>query len=693
MSSKQSSPNRRPHYAILERDRKQRRTDRNIRLMRDTAPLARTGKSKSKKTQSLSLAESLTRATVEEMLATRRTAQNNNNYHVPRPTSKIIKFRVQDDEKNPYWDERQEQRQQRQRRNDEYNDYRSSSNQDTSTTQSKSKISAKRCEVRVLPQKTSSLGCLLLRVDGIATAADLLTLIKRASTLSQPGVLGLLIDCRLDHIPSTIAYDDTEGLLFNRSSHSASNARTPSKPTSHHTIHTSAVGISICSSMEDVRKLYHGYRKHRQGDPKVRIIVCGQVLTFHAVEVMQYGEAKARGVTIPFTLPVGLEASSFSSFSSSSSSNTHGNHTHNSTNNPGTGTATLGTAFYRSSKDHNQTDDDDDGNNENSNIHIAWGENNDGQLQHGKTGTHLKMKDVLSDERDYEHLSPIERALRILGDDVVFVKQEFDSRSMNGSTITQEQARRAISSLMNGVVPNVASIIDDYLKEEYNGIEDVTFSELLIIYSNKFYFLTLQRRHETMRQDVQDLKSQTKTIVSVKQEDVEEEYNEEYDDDEEWETVIASEIDRERLETARSRSGGQVSEVEILMRNSLQEEEKSFAQRVNAAFRRFDVYGVDLDAIGKGENAYDVDDDEFGTDTEQGFIMIDDAPDALIAVGLPIEREEAESLVADLSSGASSDFRGFTLTEFRMVCARVLSVFEDDDGIDGGASTSRSSKK
>ena len=53
-------------------------------------------------------------------------------------------------------------------------------------------------------------------------------------------LLGLLIDCRLDHIPSTIAYDDTEGLLFDRSSHSASNARTPSKPTSHHTIHTSA---------------------------------------------------------------------------------------------------------------------------------------------------------------------------------------------------------------------------------------------------------------------------------------------------------------------------------------------------------------------------------------------------------------------------------------------------------------------
>ena len=57
MSSKQSSPNRRPHYAILERDRKQRRTDRNIRLMRDTAPLARTGKSKSKKTQSLHFIE------------------------------------------------------------------------------------------------------------------------------------------------------------------------------------------------------------------------------------------------------------------------------------------------------------------------------------------------------------------------------------------------------------------------------------------------------------------------------------------------------------------------------------------------------------------------------------------------------------------------------------------------------------
>jgi Ca2+-binding EF-hand superfamily protein len=86
---------------------------------------------------------------------------------------------------------------------------------------------------------------------------------------------------------------------------------------------------------------------------------------------------------------------------------------------------------------------------------------------------------------------------------------------------------------------------------------------------------------------------------------------------------------------------------------------------VNAAFRRFDVYGHDIN---------EKDDVE-----ESGFIMLDDAPDALIAVGLPIERAEAEDLINDLSSGASSDFRGFNLTEFRMVCGRVLNVFEEDN--------------
>ena len=191
-----------------------------------------------------------------------------------------------------------------------------------------------------------------------------------------------------------------------------------------------------------------------------------------------------------------------------------------------------------------------------------------------------------------------------------------------------------------------------------------------------------------------------RTVVSVKttrkeRNSEEEEEHSEYEDDDEWETIIKGEEERERLETARSRRGGNSSgggggtttEVDALMRMSIEDEDLSFAKKVNHAFRRFDVYGIDLDTMGK--NDYDEEDND-----DQGFIMVEDAPDALVAVGLPIEREEAENLIEDLSSGASSDFRGFTLTEFRLVCGRVLSVFQDvEEEEDEKEYTSRSNKK
>ena len=273
---------------------------------------------------------------------------------------------------------------------------------------------------------------------------------------------------------------------------------------------------------------------------------------------------------------------------------------------------------------------------------------------------------------------------------------------------------------MKGVVPNATNMINNYRSEFQKG-DDMSFSELIILYSEKFYFTTLKRRHEMIKHNVNDLKNltrernggnggkggygeggknQMRTVVSVKttrkeRNSEEEEEHSEYEDDDEWETIIKGEEERERLETARSRRGGNSSgggggtttEVDALMRMSIEDEDLSFAKKVNHAFRRFDVYGIDLDTMGK--NDYDEEDND-----DQGFIMVEDAPDALVAVGLPIEREEAENLIEDLSSGASSDFRGFTLTEFRLVCGRVLSVFQDvEEEEDEKEYTSRSNKK
>ena len=649
-SNHRNNTRSRPRYDVLEKDRQQRRRERDQLNHRDTAPLARTGKPKRKpkQQQQLSLAESITRDTVEEMLASRRTATSSSNYRVPRPTSKVVSFQVKNEV-----------------------DSTTTANTRAYTPTPTAHTTATRCEVRQLPTPTPSVGCVLLRISGVSSAEELTRLVNRATTLPRPGLLGLLLDCRLDHVPNLVAYESKEEENYSH------NATTPSKPfsSSSSSFSSNSVMLSICSSMEDVRKLFHAYRKRV---PKVQVIVGGQVLTFHAVERMGYGEGRARGVTLP-NLPLTLL--------SGSDTTTEGSSTSTASTTSTTAQATLGTAFYRASKEHQADDTEDDLQHKRHKRTVGWME------EDSATATTMHTAALLDTEQEYAQLSPIERALRVLGDDVLLVKQEFDQRSMDGSTVTAPQARRIISCLLNGVVPNVAETVANYRGEFQKG-EAMSFSELLILYADKFYFETLKRRHNTMKEGVDALRSTTATmggrgggttatVVSIDIENV----IDEYDDDEEWETIINATVENERHTARRSgRDGNTFDQVDDAVQSSIQTEGQEFANRVNAAFRRFDVYGVDLDAMG-AEGNYDDDDNA----ADRGFIMLDDAPDALLAVGLPIEREEAEHLVEDLASGASTDFRGFNLTEFRMVCARVLSIFEDDDeGDDDGRNTSRS---
>ena len=104
--------------------------------------------------------------------------------------------------------------------------------------------------------------------------------------------------------------------------------------------------------------------------------------------------------------------------------------------------------------------------------------------------------------------------------------------------------------------------------------------------------------------------------------------------------------------------------VDSVISRSILDEEAEFLRKVNAAFRRFDVYGTSEE-----EDPFTHRDEE--TEEAGGLILIEDAPDALVACGLPIEKEEAENLVVDLASGTlSSEFQGFTKAEFVLVCKR-----------------------
>ena len=127
----------------------------------------------------------------------------------------------------------------------------------------------------------------------------------------------------------------------------------------------------------------------------------------------------------------------------------------------------------------------------------------------------------------------------------------------------------------------------------------------------------------------------------------------------------------------------------IQLIRSIQEEESLFRKSMNAAFRRFDVYGTGMGAEEEGKAQGEGEDAE-----DEGFILLEDAPDALVACGLPIEREEAENLVIDLASNSlSSEFQGFTKAEFELVCRRILSIFQQESDDVFRSTTSRSSRK
>jgi hypothetical protein len=367
------------------------------------------------------------------------------------------------------------------------------------------------------------------------------------------------------------------------------------------------------------------------------MIVGGHVLNFFAHEMMGHSEGLARGIAMP-PLPEGLV--------SSIDKNSATDNRHGWSQTPSSSSSVLGTGFFRVGKEESANTDE--------NINSRWMVASAASTAAVKESQResVKMSNMLKSEEEYQQLSPIERALRVLGDELVTVKQEFDERSINGITITTEQARRIISCLLDGVVPNVKDTIDNY-RGELQKLNDMTFSEFIILYSEKFYFDALRIRHDKTMGEVDTLHSTiVSTGLSIEEAEV---VLKEEEEDREWEKIMRDEMEQHNVNRT----------VDYLVKESIQEEGQDFAYRVNAAFRRFDVYGHDINKKDDVE--------------ESGFIMLDDAPDALIAVGLPIERAEAEDLINDLSSGASSDFRGFNLTEFRMVCGRVLNVFEEDN--------------
>jgi hypothetical protein len=204
MSSKHSSP-RRPRYAILDRDHRERRRNQT----RDTAPLARTG------SNTLSMAESSVREEVEAMLFERRKKNENNSsnssgtrnrnernekknyYQIPKPTTKIVRV-----------------------------------------TENRRQL---RCEVRsVAKSKTINVGCVLVEVLGVNARSELERLVHNSTTLDT--LQSLLVDCRLDFLPNILIYEQLP-----------STATTPSKPSNFSS--KPLVRLSICSSMSDIRKL------------------------------------------------------------------------------------------------------------------------------------------------------------------------------------------------------------------------------------------------------------------------------------------------------------------------------------------------------------------------------------------------------------------------------------------------------
>ena len=258
----------------------------------------------------------------------------------------------------------------------------------------------------------------------------------------------------------------------------------------------------------------------------------------------------------------------------------------------------------------------------------------------------------------------------MLGDDVVAVQEEFDARcDQSTHSISIPQAQKAISALLGGVIPGECRTV---LGSLGRGQEfELTFSELCILFAEKFYFHALKTRENGMKKEMAGLLVRARNAGAVGREE---------DDADEQEEIEANMMASSRRETSAARGtlSSSVRNVDAAISGSILDEAAEFRNKVNAAFRRFDVYGTDPEAESK----------EIGEDEDAeagGYILLEDAPDALVACGLPIEREEAENLVIDLASNSlSSEFQGFTKAEFVLVCRRILSIFQEEEGEGGG---------
>ena len=642
-----------PRFAVLESDRRRRRNQRRNDGPSDTARTARMGRPRDcyAKSGARSSAESLTRATVEEMLAERREQRRRREGQANAAVSADRRRGVRDGDdatrrrgarhtisvRPPSPISPPSSRVYRRRVTEEPGSL-SSSSTSSSLRQRLSKRDLERtaplrCEVRgTKTADTPRLACVVLRVVGVRTPDDLRDLVERATTLTRPGLAGLIIDCRLSSELSVLAFTPSP------------DARTPSKlgVSGRRSSLEPSVHLSVLSSIEDARRLWHGYRK-RRNNSHVRMIVCGSVLSFEPIEFLSYNEALAIGTPMASVPKVSTDTES-------TMRSERGGLLGSEEGKPDSGGAwRSGTAFYRPPPRSHTTATSEAALDDGTLIE-------DIEVDADNKVVSTEPMEPLDPHIKYQHLSQIERALRMLGNDVVAVQEEFDTRCDRGTkTITVSQAQKAISALLGGVIPGECRTVLDSLG--YDHSPEMTFSELCILFAEKFYFHALKMRESGMRREVKGL------LVRAGVE------ADEFDRDNNIEGEEQVTVAHDEASAAEKSAASE--NVDSVISRSILDEEAEFLRKVNAAFRRFDVYGTSEE-----EDPFTHRDEE--TEEAGGLILIEDAPDALVACGLPIEREEAENLVIDLASGTlSSEFQGFTKAEFVLVCKRIQSIFQE----------------
>ena len=658
-----------PKFAVLERDRRRRRDERHSASSGrrvDTARTARMGRPRMGSSVSSS-AEDLTRATVEEMLAVRRQQKQLRNIGPHEDTSKWV--RAADSSANRLRGVHDEDDATRRRgarkayldeptiiappttRIHRHRVMESTISERMRQNTIRQRLSKRdlertapmRCEIREVKRSTGSrLGCVIVRVVGVSSPGALHELVERATTLRVPGLAGLLIDCKLAHEAKVMAYSVSP------------DADTPSKSrfgsTSQSRLHVDGgvddkravfTHLSILAGIEDSRRLWHGYCKRKTGS-KVRMIVCGSVLSFEPIQFLGYNEALAVGTPMP-EVPEFIfdDAHGVKPMLNEGGNNREANRDVEDPN-----ARRLGTAFYRprSKKQTNATDDG---------THVHDIELDD---KHDSSSDAFVETETLRSSEDYKHLSPIERALRMLGNDVVRVQEEFNARcDVSTETISISQAQKAISTLLGGVIPGECRTV---LESLGSGSQfEMTFSELCILFAEKFYFYALKMEENGLRKDVDQLINN----AGMKEDDLASGHGSHLE---------AEYEESDKFDASESMDENKHLDVDSTIKMSIMDEETEFVEKVNAAFRRFDIYGT----AEYGRSNEDEEDDELG-----GCILLEDAPDALVACGLPIEREEAQNLVSDLASKSlSSDFQGLTKAEFELICRRIRSIFEEE---------------